>query len=348
MPSTRRRLSIDTLEDRTTPSVFTVTDQATLAAAITTSNANGQVDTIRVVRDIDLSASPLPAFTADAGNSVTLEGAGHTLRRVGPAAFRVLHNGGANLTLRRLRVTGGVATTDGGGGIFNQAGSLALDRVHVVGNSAGPNTVGGGLFNFATAVLSIHDSVIARNVSATFGGGIRNIGHVTRIEGTTFADNSAEADGGGGICNFFGGVIDRIRNSTFTGNAAVRGGAICNHGFVSLVNCTLVGNRAAITGGGVENDNVVPKMVNCIVAGNVNGDVFPNAPVFAWGNLIGGNPRVGRLRGNGGPTPTMALLPGSPARGLGSLLNAPPVDQRGFPRPAGGPIDVGAFQATRP
>jgi hypothetical protein len=338
---TRRvSLGVEALEDRTTPAVFAVTDQATLTAAIVASNFDGQDDTIRLVADVTLSGTALPAFTADGGHQVTLDGAGHTLLRVGPVVFRDLLNVGANLTVRALRVQGGVATTDGGGGIFNQAGNLFLDRVTVVGNLAIGNTVGGGVFNFPGAVLAVQDSVFAGNLSATFGGGLRNLGLVTSITGSTFFNNVAQTDGGGGICNFFGGVIDLIVNSTFTGNQAVAGGAICNHGLVSLLNCTLVGNQTMNTGGGLENDNVVPALVNTIITGNtagtINGDLFPNAPLLSWNNLIGGNQAVvGRLQNNGGPTPTMALPPGSPARRLGTLLHAPRVDQRGFPvRPA--------------
>jgi hypothetical protein len=44
----------------------------------------------------------------------------------------------------------------------------------------------------------------------------------------------------------------------------------------------------------------------------------------------------------GGPTPTMALLPGSPAIGSGAT-GAPPTDQRGLPR--SGRVDIGAFQS---
>jgi hypothetical protein len=61
---------------------------------------------------------------------------------------------------------------------------------------------------------------------------------------------------------------------------------------------------------------------------------------------------LGSLGNNGGPTQTMALLPGSPAIGTGSATTDPitnlPVatDQRGFSRPAGAgaATDIGAFQ----
>jgi len=56
------------------------------------------------------------------------------------------------------------------------------------------------------------------------------------------------------------------------------------------------------------------------------------------------DPKLGPLQDNGGPTPTEALLPGSPAIGAGdpALLNT--LDQRGYNR--GTPVDIGAFQTA--
>ena len=46
-------------------------------------------------------------------------------------------------------------------------------------------------------------------------------------------------------------------------------------------------------------------------------------------------PLLGPLQNNGGPTPTMALLPGSPAIDSGATRaqGCPALDQRGQPRP---------------
>ena len=56
------------------------------------------------------------------------------------------------------------------------------------------------------------------------------------------------------------------------------------------------------------------------------------------------NPLLASLGNNGGPTPTMALLSGSPAIGAGASINGITTDQRGFARPASGP-DIGAYQS---
>jgi hypothetical protein len=54
---------------------------------------------------------------------------------------------------------------------------------------------------------------------------------------------------------------------------------------------------------------------------------------------------LGLLGNYGGPTPTMALLQGSPALGVGAAsTNVPTTDQRGVTR--GSVIDLGAFQQT--
>ena len=66
------------------------------------------------------------------------------------------------------------------------------------------------------------------------------------------------------------------------------------------------------------------------------------------GNLLGTtsapiNPLLAPLGDYGGPTPTIALLPGSPAIGAGTGGNGiPTTDQRGYAR--GSSVDIGAFQ----
>ena len=74
-------------------------------------------------------------------------------------------------------------------------------------------------------------------------------------------------------------------------------------------------------------------MTNTLIASNTpaGGDTFPD-------------PKLGPLTNNGGPTLTLALLPGSPAIDAGDTSLAPATDQRGFPRPAGLAADFGAFE----
>ncbi len=54
------------------------------------------------------------------------------------------------------------------------------------------------------------------------------------------------------------------------------------------------------------------------------------------------------LADNGGPTETIALVPGSPAIDAADGTNCPPTDQRGITRPQGAGCDIGAFELEVP
>jgi hypothetical protein len=65
---------------------------------------------------------------------------------------------------------------------------------------------------------------------------------------------------------------------------------------------------------------------------------------------FGTDPKLGPLADNGGPTQTVALLPGSPAIDAGANPTGLVFDQRGFnfARVAGAAADIGAFEVQRP
>ena len=177
-----------------------------------------------------------------------------------------------------------------------------------------------------------------------------------------------------------------MTNCTISGNTSQDvGGGIYNHGPLTLTNCTISGNTSQDVGGGIYSDtelmpNGNPEPVtlnNTIVAGdcatsdndiygylqstseyNLIGDGSGVSPPIASSNLIGTtahplNPLLGPLANNGGPTQTMALLPGSPAIDAGSNAlavdassNPLTTDQRGAgcPRVVNGTVDIGAFE----
>ena len=65
------------------------------------------------------------------------------------------------------------------------------------------------------------------------------------------------------------------------------------------------------------------------------------------GSLMNTDPMLAPLANYGGPTLTMWLLPGSPARDR-IPSGFPPTDQRGAPRPQGPAADMGAVEADNP
>jgi hypothetical protein len=139
-------------------------------------------------------------------------------------------------------------------------------------------------------------------------------------------------------------------------------GVINFFGTVTLTNCTVSGN-AASNGGGVAADgaSVVITLTNTIVAGQTAGGNF-SGTVSGSNNLIdtqgsGGlidgvdgnivgvaSPGLAPLADNGGPTQTMALLPGSPALNAGDPDQLGTADQRGVVRTGG--VNIGAYQAS--
>jgi hypothetical protein len=135
-----------------------------------------------------------------------------------------------------------------------------------------------------------------------------------------------------------------VSNSTLSGNSADQfGGGIENGGTLTVSNSTLSGNSAYIFGGGIDIEFGTLTVNNSIVARNTGGDLSGSVSSGSH-NLIGGNPLLGSLQNNGGPTPTMALLSGSPAIDAGDNTEALDTDQRGFARMVGGAIDIGAFE----
>ena len=133
---------------------------------------------------------------------------------------------------------------------------------------------------------------------------------------------------------------------------------------LTVSNSTLSGNGASV-GGGIYNwhgngNKVI--LENTIVANSPSGGNCSGVIIDDGGNLsypdttcpgINGDPRLGPLQDNGGPTWTMALGPGSAALDAAddAICVAPPVnnlDQRGVARPQGAHCDIGAFEATLP
>ncbi|TDB71300.1 choice-of-anchor D domain-containing protein [Micromonospora sp. KC723] len=266
----------------------------------------------------------------------------------------------SNVTLTGMGLTNGAAVA-GGGGIGN-LGTIRLERVNV-GFSTAHN--GGGIANFGTATIA--DSSILFNTARAFGGGIYNTGTLTVLR-STIAGNSVTGTGslgGGGAMAGYGRV--ELHDSTLSGNTAAggRGSAVLLPGISPVpssfngVHNTIVNNTgtafeaygtqpvvtlaASIVGGHSTNcrDVTIQGRYNLMDSASSCG------PDPANGDVVG-NPQVGDLTDNGGPTPTRALAATSPAR------NAVPAasglcggtDQRGATRLFlyAGSCDIGAYQ----
>ena len=333
-------------------------------ATISQALANGSSgDTISI-------AAGTYAERLDVRASVALQGAG-----VGQTIVDGSSGGGV-LTVHQgvIAQVSGITIQHGrapsGGGVFNR-GTLTLRDGTVYAND------GGGIDN--GGVLTLVDSSVVSNTAGNNGAGISNETSATlMVSGTTFSGNTTSGDGGA-LYNYNRGTAT-LTNSTVSGNVAAHGGgAIANRGTLRLYSATVSGNSAS-TAGGVDAVGGTTALTATILAGNTATRVGPDcsgALTSGGYNLLGDtsgctgltdgqnndqvgtasapiDPLLGPLANNGGPTQTMALLPGSPAvnavgaSGCTDARGAPlTVDQRGFPRPdpTSNRCDIGAYEA---
>ena len=284
-------------------------------------------------------ASTLPAITDAAG--LTMDGTGQTVTISGNNTVRVaIVDAGASLTLNNLTIANGIATSNFGGGI-NNSGTVTVTNSTFSGNSANQG-FGGGINNAGTATIT-NSTFFGNSANQGFGGGIDNRdGGTLAITNSTFSNNSATSGLGAGISNNNGGGTVTITNSTFN-NGATTGlsGAIFNDvlaGTVTLRN-TIVANSV---GGGNCSGTLTDGGNNLQFGGTVANSCGATIPT--------GDPVLGALANNGGPTQTMALGAGSAA--LDKIPNAGgcgfgiTTDQRGVarPQPASGLCDIGAYE----
>jgi predicted outer membrane repeat protein len=200
-------------------------------------------------------------------------------------------------------------------------------------NGGGTNfaDVGGAIRN--AGVLSLEECVFTGNRSAVDGGAIHNDGGTLTILNSTLSGNASGSEGGA----IHGGTM-ALTNCTLTGNTAVNGGAIRGAGSMTLTHCTVSGNTAT-GGGGVDNLSSI-ELNFSIVAGNSPDNL--TGGFTGTQNLTSGDPLLSPLLNFEGPTLTMALMPGSPARNA-ATNSTESADQRGFLRDS--TPDIGAYEA---
>ena len=313
---------------------------------------------------LDLEGPATITDSTIAGNTAGTFGGGINLREDFLADSRI--------SVTRSVIRGNSAGS--GGGLFNSDGAVTIDHTTVSGNFA---RSGSGVENYSLiSRMTITDSLISDN---TGGSGISGGGHLA-LSDSTIAGNSTPGEGGG-----LAASNATVVNCTISGNTAgTAGGGIffSGGGILELTSVTITGNEALgvesfyIGGGGLWATANVPVgghlfVRNTLIAGNatksLGADVFGYVESLDY-NLVGQvedsrgwtstdtlghtyaplNPLLGPLQDNGGPTPTHALLAGSPAIDTGDPLLLGTYDQRGTVRIHNGlnpPVDIGAFDS---
>jgi hypothetical protein len=261
----------------------------------------------------------------------------------------------AMVCISGLTIRSGTATgTSGGGGIIN-SGNLTVEDCRITENTANSGA-GGGVYNRTAAVLTLKRCSIDHNSTTYGGGGIMNDGPLLTVINCTISGNTAIC--GAGIDDSTSTAFLEVYSSTICSNVTTfvgpvdewrgRGGGIYtlgDYGRKLVQNSIIAKNEASFN-------------QTCDISGDFTSyghNLFGVTSVgqihgFYWEDLLNVEPRLGPLADNGGPTPTHALLPWSPALEAGddSVFPDLATDQRGFARKSGYHVDIGAVEMSDP
>lgn len=270
-----------------------------------------------------------------------------------------------DLTIVDTTIAHNTSDDDGGGLYLTGAeGTVTITNTTWDTNHAGDEEEGdmGGAAvvyqNPDAQGITFANSTITGNIADFNGGGLYLYGSDVQVLNTTVVGNTA-ADQTGGIHIASG---DLTLTASLTGNNTDAGGsdAAATDVGTQELDPSAVAAKAGKGGGSGGQDTPRPaaQQVGALDVGSatltanvIEGLVDPNL-IFTdgGGNHLGVDPGVGALADNGGPTQTLALLPGSGAiDAAGASVPSFPgneFDQRGtgYSRLVNGALDAGAFE----
>ncbi len=270
---------------------------------------NGLLDNIR----IDGSAMPMESleflradavgqasgFRANPGNGggLHISGPGSVTMTGGTVSNNFAANEGGGLwnsesgilavngVTIEANVAAGDAADSGGGGIYNDGGTVTLDTTSLVGNVAtGARGSGGGILSVDGMVTATNSSLLSNGANRA-GGGIEIVDGTLLLTNTDLIDNDVNgiatggvpAPGNGGGLHVSGVAGVTIDNGIVSGNvAASEGGGLWNQvgSTLTVRNGTLIqlntalGNAADEGGGGIFNNGGTVEISDAIILSN--------------------------------------------------------------------------------
>lgn len=277
--------------------------------------ASGATYTLTTVDNTGEGPNGVPVVSSP----ITINGNGATITRSsasGTPQFRLTDIvSGGSLTLNDLTVSNfdepagpGVNGVQGLGGAILAHGDLAVNNSTISGNRAefSVTTDADGGAIWAGGTLTVTNSTISGNTAAGRGGSV-----------------------GGGII-VRPGAVATITSSTFSGNSGQQGADLETESSGLTITDTIMASGCLLEA--------------TITDGGHNLETGSSCGFTASTDLQNTNPQLGALGNNGGPTPTQALAPGSPAVDAGGTCPAADggTDQRSLPRFT--PCDIGAYE----
>jgi hypothetical protein len=293
-----------------TSSVFTC---ATLRDAISV-GSNDEIGSVTInfaITDTTIVlGATLPQVYPE--SNMTIDGTSQNITIDGNhQTYEVLEIFGGNWTINALTIQNGAADEGGGIGVFETKG--------------------------CNASLTVTNSTFYNN-GANQGGAIYSQCPVNVVNSTFYKNQS---DTGGAIYIGESYVSLNVTNSTFSTNTATTAGsAIASYAPVALYNTILAAELPASTPN-PGNCNALAGAIFTDDGGNLSDDrpaTNNSCNLTTGNNTSDASLNLGTLANNGGPTGTIALLPGSAAISSATLSNCPALDQRGVTRPSSGAL----------
>ena len=292
----------------------------------------------------------------DIDRDLTIAGVGETgtfidATGVGDRAFEISN---ATVSLERLTILAGTIDGRGAGVSIVDGADASLQLITMQGGHA---RNGGGVA-VTDATLELEGSVLLDTVADRRGGGVFvQDTSSADVTGTTIA--GAQASSGGAIWTGANGTVS-VNRSTIARNEATNGGGIrATDGEtgvhrvtiarnVATIGAALVGDAPIRVSGSAIAINRSTSGTPCVGAflsggTNVGTRDTPSCGLVRPSDRIVRDLRLGPLASHGGPTPTISLLPSSPAIDAGADCRG--ADQRGARRD--GACDAGAYELVR-
>lgn len=224
---------------------------------------------------------------------------------------------------------------------------LTLTKSTISNGKAGDSDSG----FFGAGVTADPAGTVDVNISTIYGNeghGIASFGGTITVENSTIAGTVLPAGEDAGTGEFgipdagiaVGTQVPEIRPAARGAARAVTRSAAVAEG------------STTVTGSIVADNTSLPDCSGTVIDGSYNLDSDGSCAWSATGSISKGDPKLGPLANNGGPTKTLKIVKGSDAVDqipVGSAGCSTKVsDQRGASRPQGAKCDIGAVEALQP
>lgn len=277
-------------------------------------------------------------FISNSGQAGVSMSQGSVFTDVGSTLY---NNNGAGIDgAGDIYLTGTIVRKNKGGGIRMQGGGGEIAKSSIDSNSTSGS--GGGIAILIPSFINIKSTTISENKATVNGGGLYMTGGANLYHCTISTNTAAR---GGGFYHNPGGTGGNAYVEVYQGTVAFNAATNSGGGVYAIL-----GSSPFRTSGSIVAKNTAPTKPD--VSGPISSinTMYGDVTGFTGSHtddFYPADPLLGPLVDNAGPNrvKTHALLEGSPAI---DTINNPgivdPEDERGFPRPATGKWDLGAYE----